>query len=198
VLESAADFPRCEVEGDVVLQVVASSPKGGVSGSSLYYRLMIAAAREELLIANPYFAPAREVLELLQGARERGVRVRLLTAGERTDSRLIWHAAHGLYPHLLAAGIEIWEYRPSLLHQKVVVVDRQWSYLGSANFDERSFDINAELGLGIWDRGLSEELAAVFEGDLALSRRLDRARLEARPWHHRALDWLLARLRGQI
>jgi cardiolipin synthase len=79
-----------------------------------------------------------------------------------------------------------------------VVVDRQWSYLGSANFDERSFDINAELGLGIWDRGLSEELAAVFEGDLALSRRLDRARLEARPWHHRALDWLLARLRGQI
>jgi len=198
VLESATDFPRPAPEGDVVLQVVASSPKGGVSSSSLYYRLMIAAAREELLIANPYFAPAREVLELLRAARGRGVRVRLLTAGERTDSRLIWHAAHGLYPRLLSIGVEIWEYQPSLLHQKVVVVDRRWSYLGSANFDERSFDINAELGLGIWDRGLSQELAALFEADLDLSRRLQPADLAARPGHYRAADWLLARLRGQI
>jgi len=198
VLESAADFQRPEPAGDVVLQLVASSPKGGVSSSSLYYRLMIAAAREELLIANPYFAPAREVLELLRTARGRGVRVRLLTAGEKTDSRLIWHAAHGLYPRLLEIGVEIWEYQPSLLHQKVVVVDRQWSYLGSANFDERSFDINAELGLGIWDRSLSQELAALFETDLDLSRRLQPADLAARPRRHRVADWLLARLRGQI
>lgn len=198
VLESATEFPRPEPAGDVVLQVVASSPKGGVSSSSLYYRLMIAAAREELLIANPYFAPAHEVLELVRAARGRGVRVRLLTAGERTDSRLIWHAAHALYPRLLEIGVEIWEYQPSLLHQKVVVVDRRWSYVGSANFDERSFDINAELGLGIWDRGVAEQLAALFAADLDLSRRLRPADLAGRPLRHRVVDWAIARLRGQI
>lgn len=198
VLEDRADFPPPEVEGDVVLQLVASSPKGGVSSSSLYYRVMIAAARRELLIANPYFAPAGEVLGLLHAARARGVRVRLLTAGERTDSRLIWHAAHALYPSLLDAGLEIWEYRPSLLHQKVVVVDRRWAYVGSANFDERSFDINAELGLGIWDEEVAESLAALFESDLGLARRLRPADLAARPLRHRVADWFCARLRGQI
>ncbi|MEZ5331921.1 MAG: phospholipase D-like domain-containing protein [Thermoanaerobaculia bacterium] len=198
VLEDPAEFPAPEVEGHVVLQLVASSPKGGVSSSSLYYRVMIAAARRELLIANPYFAPAAEVLGLLRAARERGVRVRLLTAGERTDSRLIWHAAHALYPALVDAGVEVWEYAPSLLHQKVVVVDRRWAYLGSANFDERSFDINAELGLGIWDEETAQALAALFESDLELAHRLQPDELSRRPLHHRAADWLCARLRGQI
>ena len=96
-----------------------------------------AAAQRELLIQNPYFAPPPEVVTLLSAAIERGVRVRILTAGPRTDSRLVRWAGHFVFADLLQSGVEIHEFQPTLNHQKIMVVDREWSYLGSANFDDR-------------------------------------------------------------
>ena len=172
VLIGARYFPAQAAAGDVAVHVVASSPRGGVSSSSLLYRLMISAAQREVLIQNPYFAPSPEVVRLLLAAIGRGVRVRILTAGPRTDSRLVRWAGHFVFPELLRGGAEIHEFQPTLNHQKIMVVDRDWCYLGSANFDERSFDINAEVGLGILDRGVCDTLADAFERDLQRARRM--------------------------
>jgi len=191
-------FPKLEKLGDVTVHVVASSPRGGVSSSSLLYRLMISAARRELLIQNPYFAPSPEVVKLLGAAVERGVRVRILTAGPRTDSRLVRSAGHFVFPELLRHGVELHEFQPTLNHQKIMAVDRAWCYLGSANFDERSFDINAEVGLGILDGEVCEILAAAFEKDLERARSMAPDRWHRRPLRKRAVEWAAYLIREQL
>ena len=187
LLASAKYFPSIEaIESDrasgggIDIYVVSSSPRGGVSDSSILYRLLIGAARKELVIENPYFAPGREVIGLLVDAVKRGVRVRVLVPGEVTDSHLVRHAGHYFFAELLEGGVEIYEFQPTLNHQKVVVVDGSWSYLGSANFDERSFDINAEAGLVLHDESVAGDLLKIFEKDLERSKRRD-----AREWRRR-------------
>jgi cardiolipin synthase len=198
VLVGQRYFPALEPLGDVTVHVVASSPRGGVSSSSLLYRLMISAAREEILIQNPYFAPPPEAVSLLVAAVGRGVRVRILTAGAGTDSRLVRWAGHFVFPELLRHGIEIHEFQPTLNHQKIVVVDRQWCYLGSANFDERSFDINAEAGLGILDPRICEILAEAFEKDLERASTMAPERWRRRPLRKRAVEWAAYLIREQL
>jgi cardiolipin synthase len=198
VLTGARYFPRLEPAGEVTAHVVASSPRGGVSSSSLLYRLMISAARSEVLIQNPYFAPSPEVVELLGNAIERGVVVRILTAGPRTDSHLVRWAGHFVFPELLRRGAEIHEFQPTLNHQKIMVVDRQWCYLGSANFDDRSFDINAEVGLGILDRGVCDTLAEAFARDLQRARKVSPERWRRRPLRKRAVEWAAYLIREQL
>ena len=198
VLSKAHYFPKPRDPGDVTVQVIASSPRGGVSSSSLLYRMLICAARREILIQNPYFAPSPEVVELLVEAIERGVRVRILTAGPRTDSRLVRWAGHFVFPDLLRGGAEIHEFQPTLNHQKIMVVDRDWCYLGSANFDERSFDINAEVGLGILDAGVCDTLAEAFERDLRRARRMALGPWSQRPLRKRAVEWAAYQIREQL
>jgi cardiolipin synthase len=198
VLSGARYFPPVRPAGDVTVHVVASSPRGGVSSSSLLYRLMISAASREVLIQNPYFAPAPEVVSLLLAAVERGVRVRILTAGSRTDSHLVRWAGHFVFLELLRGGVEIYEFQPTLNHQKIMVVDRDWCYLGSANFDDRSFDINAEVGLGILDRDVCDTLAAAFERDLQRARRINPERWRRRPLGKRAVEWAAYLIREQL
>jgi len=198
VLAGERYFPTTQPAGDVSIQVVASSPRGGVSSSSLLYRLMIAAAQREILIQNPYFAPAPEVVSLLLDAIERGVRVRILTAGPRTDSRIVRWAGHFVFPELLEGGAELHEFQPTLNHQKIMVVDRSWCYLGSANFDDRSFDINAEVGLGILDAPVAGTLADAFEGDLERARPISGERWRERPWRKRAVEWAAYLIREQL
>jgi cardiolipin synthase len=198
VLSQARYFPHAEKVGDVTAHVIASSPRGGVSSCSLLYRIMICAAKREILIQNPYFAPSPEVVELLLAARERGVRVRILTAGPRTDSRLVRWAGHFVFPELLRGGVEIHEFQPTLNHQKIMVVDRDWCYLGSANFDDRSFDINAEVGLGILDSSVCDTLAEAFTNDLRRARRMTLEPFTRRPLRKRAVEWAAYQIREQL
>ncbi len=198
VLTGGRYFPAQAESGDVAVQVVASSPRGGVSISSLSYRLMICAARREVLIQNPYFAPSPAVVALLLAAIDRGVRIRILTAGPRTDNHLVRWAGHFVFSELLRGGAEIHEFEPTLNHQKIMVVDRDWCYLGSANFDERSFDINAEVGLGILDRGVCDTLAGAFERDLKRAHRMTPDGWRRRPLHSRAVEWAAYLIRDQL
>jgi cardiolipin synthase len=188
VLAGERYFPDLEEAGDVTCQVVASMPSGGVSPASLLHKLMIATANRELLIQNPYFCPDADLVELLEAAVERGVRVRVMVPGPVTDSPAVLHAGHMWYPRLLRSGIELWEFQPSLPHQKVLVVDGQWCSLGSMNFDERSLDINAEIALGVLDDGVCEELRQAFARDLTVSRRLSPEAWRARGLWHRIVD----------
>lgn len=187
----AASFPELAVVGDVRAHVVTSSHLGQASTVELLYKVAISSATEELLIQNPYFLPDDDLLELVLDAAVRGVRVRLMVPGEEgTDSKIIFHASHTHFPRLLAAGVEIYYYQPVLLHQKILVIDRLWSHVGSTNFDSRSFEINEEVSVGVLDAGVAEELAAAFERDLESCREVTKAEWAAEngAWH-RMIDW---------
>jgi cardiolipin synthase len=198
VLSDSAYFPDTEPCGEVTLQLVASSPRGGVSQVSLLHRLVIAAAEHEIVIQNPYFAPSQEVVEMLAEAVERGVRVRIMVPGDKTDSFTTWYSGHRRFERLMERGVEIWEFHRTMPHQKVMVIDRAWGHIGSTNFDERSFDINAEVSLGILDAGVAAELLADFEQDLEDAVRLDLESWRRRPRTDRIKEWLCDQIREQI
>ena len=193
-----AVFPELEPMGSVRGHVVMSSGAGPFSLVKVLYKLAIASAQEEILIQTPYFVPDSAVVELLVAAVDRGVRVRLMVPGpEVIDSRLVCHASHTRYDDLLEGGIEILEYRPSLLHKKIVVVDQIWSHVGSTNFDSRSLEINDEVSVGLIDRGVAAVLVREFERDARRSRRLD-PRTWRPSWAHRLLDASAATLQEQL
>jgi cardiolipin synthase len=152
--------------------VVWSNPMSGVSNVKLLYLLSIAGARHSIDIQSPYFVLDSSTLDALTAARQRGVRVRILTDGDKTDTKSVKAASRSAYDGLLAARYEIYEYQPTMMHVKAVVVDRRWSLIGSANFDNRSFELNDEITIAVDDTTLADALTGAFERDLTPSHRL--------------------------
>jgi cardiolipin synthase len=165
---SPDDFPQLEPAGEVKAHVAGSAPAGRFSEVELLYKVAISAARESILIQNPYFVPDQPVVDLLVQAAGRGVDVRVMLP-RQSDSRLVRHASHVFYGDLLRGGVRLFEYLKTFAHQKVMVVDGVWSHIGSTNFDHRSLQINFEVAVGMLDRGVAEELRAAFEEDLESS-----------------------------
>src|SRR4029453_9514681 len=124
---------------------------GSVSAVDLLYRIAFVSAQKEMWIQNPYLAPDPEMLELLAQAAERGADVRIMLPGKVTDAQIVRHAGHRHFAELLRRGVHIYEYQRTLIHQKVMIVDSLWSHLGSTNLDNRSFESNDEVSLGIVD-----------------------------------------------
>ena len=181
-------FPPLEPAGTVRAQMVASSPQGGVSRLELLYKLAIATAQKELLIQNPYFIPDGEVVGLIDKAVRRGVDVSIMLPGAVTDSSIVRHAGHRHYEDLLRHGVKIYEYRPTLNHQKILIVDRVWVHVGSANFDDRSLDINDEASVGIIDAEVAGRLRAAFSEDLKLCTEVTLPEWQKRSAWHRFVD----------
>lgn len=185
-------------EGSVTAHVVESSYRGGPSSVAFLYELAIACAQREIIIQNPYFAPDKHVLRLLAKAIDRGVQVHLMVPGKETDSPLLRRASHHLYGHLLKGGVNLYEFEPTLAHQKIVIVDDVWTHIGSTNFDARSLALNAEIGVGLLDSDLAAQLKRDYKQDLARCRQLDRAQWEQRSRAKRVVDWAAYQLHGQI
>ena len=162
--------------------VVRSSPTGGANDLKRLYLLAIASAQRTLDITTPYFVPDESTLWSLNAAVERGVRVRLLVEGEITDAMPVKYASRHYYDRLLSAGIEIYEYQPTMLHTKVLVVDGIWSMFGSANFDNRSLELNDELNVAVTSRDLAGRLLRDMEQDLAVAEQIMLER-----WRERSL-----------
>ncbi len=152
--------------------VVWSNPTGGASNVKLLYMLAIAGARRQIDIQSPYFILDESTRWSLDEARRRGVRVRILTDGEITDSMPVKYSSREAYETLLANGMEVYEYQPTMMHVKAMVVDGLLSVVGSANFDNRSFELNDELSIAVSDPQLAQELTRDFEQDLTRSERL--------------------------
>jgi cardiolipin synthase A/B len=146
--------------------VACVKPEGSAPAVKILHLLAICCARKQILIQNPYFIPDPEAIVALARAVERGVDVRVMVpSADASDMPFVQHAAHRNFARLLAAGVRIFEYQKTLLHQKVMAVDGVWCAIGSSNFDPRSFETNDEIALGIQDAGLARRLAEIFERD---------------------------------
>lgn len=185
VIEEEATL-AADVSGTGPVSVpVWSSPVGGHGGVKKLYLLSIAAARRTIDIQTPYFVmDGSTKWSLLQAAR-RGVRIRLLVEGDLTDAKAVKHASRAGYEELLEAGLEIYEFQPTMMHTKALMVDGLWSVIGSSNFDNRSLELNDENNIGIADRALVAALQADFEADLARTTKLELASWRERPVYDR-------------
>jgi cardiolipin synthase A/B len=190
--------PPEPIEGGVAAHVVSSASEEVGSKVALLYTVAIASARKEVIVQNPYFAPDDGVCELFAKMVERGVAVHLMVPGKKTDSPFVRVAGSHLYQSLLEAGVRVYEFQPTLLHQKVVIVDRIWSHVGSTNFDARSLALNEEVGVGILDERTAGELREAFEADLRRSTELQLERWRRRPLLARGYSWLAYQLHSQL
>jgi cardiolipin synthase A/B len=155
------------------MMVVRSSAGVGDSNVEALYYLAIAAAQETLDLTAAYFVPRPAFTEALQDCAERGVRTRVLVPGANIDKPPVWIAGRASYSDLIDSGVEVYEYQPTMLHAKTMTVDGCWSAVGSANFDNRSFQLNDEATLCVSSTDFAEQLTAQFERDLEVSDRIE-------------------------
>jgi cardiolipin synthase len=165
--------------------IVSSAPNGGSGGVKRLFLVSIAAAKRTLDITTPYFVVDDSTQWSLEQARRRGVRIRILVEGDRTDAKTVKWASRSSYDTLLQQGMEIYEYQPTMLHAKTTVIDKTWSIVGSANFDNRSLDMNDEVNIGIADPELAASLSVTFEDDLSRAKRLYLDQWRERALHER-------------
>ncbi len=182
--------------GQTRAQVIKSSPAGGYDMYTMYL-LAIASARRSVYLTNPYFLPDDRMEEALLAAVARGVRVVALTPG-KIDHNVVRAASRRGFGRLLLSGIEIFEYQAALLHAKTMVVDGVWATIGSTNFDNRSFALNDELNVVLYDRAVVERLAAAFEADLAHARRVTYDAWQNRGLKTKLLERLVVPLESQL
>jgi cardiolipin synthase len=142
--------------------------------------------------------PDRLTVDALVVAARRGVRVRIIVPGKSTDARIGRWAAHALYDDLLSAGVELYEYQPTMIHCKVLVVDGIWTSVGSANFDDRSFRLNDEANLNVFSPDLAAEQIRYIEADMAKSKRMVPRRWARRSGTRRIYENLALLLRSQL
>jgi cardiolipin synthase len=192
-------FPRRRLDskGEIDAQVVRSSPAGGSTAMYTMFLLALASARQSIHITNPYFVPDEKMINTLTGAAQRGVRVVLLIPGA-IDHNLVRQASRSEFGRLLKSGIVIYEYGPALLHAKTMVIDGVWSTVGSTNLDHRSFALNEELNVAVYDASVAQRLEAVFEKDLANSRQVTYREWSRRGLLSRFLELLSIPLREQM
>jgi cardiolipin synthase len=192
-------FPRIEPAGTIATHVAWAAPAETSTAVQRLYYLAISAARREIILQNPYFIPDQHALRLYAEAVRRGVEVKLMLPTSGTsDFPIVQHASHYYYGALLTAGATIYEYTRAGLHQKVMIVDREWCTIGSTNFDPRSFKINDEISVAIYDRGVAEELAAAFERDVKDAEEWTLPRWESRSFGHQLQDRLSVLARRQL
>ena len=177
--------------------VISSTPAAGSTRARMLYQILIAAARKSIVITTPYFLPDRSARKALRRAkRERNVEIRILTPGKRADHLLTRTSARHLYGRVIQGGAEMYEYRPAMLHAKVMIIDDLWSVVGSTNFDHRSFELNDEVNLAMCDPRIAARLLEDFERDLGQSRRVSYEQWR-RNILFRVSDWILALLKRQ-
>jgi cardiolipin synthase len=167
VLNGNRQFPPIAPAGPVLAQAIAAARADSISMSKLLIYMAIQAARRNIWIENAYFVPDRQIREGLKNAARRGVDVKVIVPGSHMDSPNVRAASHYHYGELLDAGVAIYEYRPTMMHNKVMVVDSIWSTIGSINLVNRSMTKNAEVNIAVYDRGFAAEVEKMVLRDLA-------------------------------
>jgi cardiolipin synthase A/B len=172
VLAGPRFFPPLERGPGLCGVSVVSSPSDSLQPIRLLFWLSFSNARKRLWICNSYFIPDRRLRDAVIERARHGVDVRVLVPGNHTDAVPVQAAGQSYYEELLAAGIRIFEFEPSMMHAKTVVIDSAWSIVGSANMDERSMELNEENVLGIADRGFARSVEEGLLQDYTRSREI--------------------------
>jgi cardiolipin synthase len=173
--------PEPARDADDQSMVVRSSPSDGASDLKRLYLLAIAMARRSIEISSPYFVTDESTMWALNDARKRGVTIRILVESDITDHKSVKYASRDAYKDMLANGIQIYEYRPTMMHTKTMVVDGVLNIFGSANFDNRSLELNDEVNVAVFSRRLAERFIQDFDRDLQVSQKLTPETWRERP-----------------
>lgn len=198
VLHGPPYYPALSRHGDMDAQVFLSSPSGGSESMHLMYLMSIAAASRSIDLAAAYFVPDELTQRALLEARERGVRVRILVPGEHIDSDAVRLASKAQWGPLLRQGVELYEYRPTMMHVKLLIVDRHLVSVGSTNFDSRSFQLNDEASLNVYESGFADEMTRVFEDDLSQAKPYTYQAWTNRPWTEKAMERFVLPIKSQL
>lgn len=198
VLHGSDFFPALTPVGTHSAQMFKSSPGEGSESMRLMYLLSINSAQHSIRIANAYFVPDDLTVRTLVDARKRGVQVQILVPGTEIDTELVRKASRARWGKLLEADVQIFEYQPTMLHSKVMVVDDLWVSVGSTNFDNRSFRLNDEANLNVFDREFALKQNAIFAEDLKRARPISHAEWLQRPWTEKLMEHASALFRSQL
>jgi cardiolipin synthase len=198
VLHGTEYFLELGRAGEQAAQFIVTSPGGGSESMQLMYLMSIAAATKSIQLSAAYFVPDDVEIRTLVAAAKRGVRVQLIVPGKATDSPLVRRASRSTWGKLLEAGVEFYEYEPTFFHCKVMIVDDLWVSVGSTNFDSRSFSVNDEANLNVYDREFALAQARIFEGDLKRSKRISLEAWRNRPWTEKLWEHTLGLFSSQL
>jgi cardiolipin synthase len=197
LLTGEAHFPRLESAGDLQAQLTTSD-EFTIAAVPLIQAVAIAAAEKTIYITNPYCTPTDDQVDLLTAAVKRGVDVRLLLPGPHNDQPLTKAAGRGGYGKLLEGGVKIFEYTPTMIHSKTMVVDGLFALLGTSNLDARSSQINDEIDMSVYDRGFGKQMDDTFMADLQQSKPYTIDMFRQRSLPDRFKEWLGALFRSQL
>ena len=198
VLNGEDYFPALPHAGDMDAHMFIASPAGGSESMHLMYLMAIAAAEHSIDLQAAYFVPDELMLNALKAARHRKVRVRIILPGEHTDSDSVRLASKAQWGELLLAGVEIYEYQPTMMHNKLLIVDKVMTSVGSTNFDERSFRLNDEASLNIYDPAFAAHMTEVFEADLKPTVRYTYQSWQARPLKEKLFEKFVLPIKSQL
>ena len=198
VLHGEHYFPAVEPAGELPAQMFMSSVEGGAESMHLMYLLSIASARKTIDLSMAYFVPDELATHGLVEALKRGVKVRIIVPGKKIDTALVRSAGRATWGPFLQAGAEIYEYEPTMFHTKVLVVDGLWTSVGSTNFDSRSFKLNDEANLNVFDRDFAQRQLADFANDLKRSRRVTYEEWAQRPLKEKLMDRFMSFFNSQL
>ncbi len=191
-------FPELKPVGASLGQVFKSSRSEGSESVRLMYLLSIASATKTIRLSSAYFVPDDLAIETFLAARKRGVRIEIIVPGPHSDAKIVQSASHSRWGELLDGGVEIYEYQPTMYHCKVFIVDDVWVSVGSTNFDDRSFRLNDEANLNIYDAAFAVEQVKVFQDDKGKSRLMTRAEFKNRSKIGKFFEAIAGALRRQL
>ncbi|MEA2164557.1 MAG: hypothetical protein QOK37_2684 [Thermoanaerobaculia bacterium] len=191
-------FPELPRTGTQLTQVLKSSPTEGSSMVKLLYIISIVSAAKSIYISNAYFVPDKDTLRALEGAVRRGVDVRVIVPGEESDVPIARQASRWHYELLLRRGIRIFEYQPTMMHAKTMVVDGVWTTIGSSNFDDRSFRLNDEVNINVFDDGTAAQMEAMFHDDLTKCEEITLRKWFRRGWLDKLKEKVAELFRPQL
>ena len=198
VLFGSHYFPELKSVGGSLAQGFKSSRGEGSESVRLMYLLSIASAIKNIRLQAAYFVPDKLAIQTFVSAGERGVKIEIIVPGPHMDAKIVQSASRSLWGVLLDAGVEIYEYQPTMYHCKVLVVDDVWVSVGSTNFDDRSFRLNDETNLNIYDAAFAAEQVKVFDQDKDRSRLITRSELKNRSHFLKMVDDMAGTLRRQL
>lgn len=197
VLHGTNYFPVNPPAGDSLAQCFKSGPVDGAENARLLYLYSIAAARKSIRLSHSYFVPDNLAIDMLVAAAERGVKIEIITPGI-IDFNVVRRAARSRWDRLMRTGVQFYEYQPARYHCKLMIVDDVWVTCGSINFDDRSFRINGEGNINVYDPEFAARQIEVFERDKAESVRISRREFKKRPWYMRAVENFCGIFRGYL